>query len=402
MLAVFKIKRSNLFKITLVCLWLSTLLLPITSGAQELISDRVTLPKAQVLEVESQKLELVPGTGTYTNIQHIKVEILSGIEKGKIVTVENDYFNLRPGEKFYLRTIVRGESGETLYSVGEQYRLPWVLFFVALFVLVTLVFGGWQGARGLVSLAGSLLVIIYVLLPGILAGYSPILISLGVASVIIILGSYVTHGFNKTTTAAVVGMITTVTFTGLLAWLAVYLTKLSGFSAEEAVHLNFSTGGSIDFVGLLLSGILIGLLGVLYDAAISQAISVEELHKVAPHLPRRTIFAHAIRIGREHIGALVNTLAIAYVGVSLPLLLLYLQFAHTGVDDTMGIAQTLNREIFATEIVRTMLGSIGLILAVPFTTLVATWMLMRVKRGEVSAEKINAEKEALVHFEHHH
>ncbi len=220
--------------------------------------------------------------------------------------------------------------------------------------------------------------------------------SLGVASLIIIVGSYVTHGFNMTTTSAVIGMIFTIIITGFLAYIAVHWARLSGFSNEEAVYLNLDTRGSIDFVGLLLGGILIGLLGVLYDVAIGQAISVEELHHIAPHIPRRKIFTRAIRIGREHIGALVNTLAIAYVGVSLPLLLLY-------VHSSSGpISQTINREIFATEIVRTMIGSIGLVIAVPITTIIAIFILMKKPKGAVSKEKLAEEKHALEHAEHHH
>ena len=141
---------------------------------------------------------------------------------------------------------------------------------------------------------------------------------------------------------------------------------------------------------------LIGLLGVLYDVAIGQAISVEELHTIAPHISRGVIYKRAIRIGREHIGALVNTLAIAYVGVSLPLLLLYSQ------SSTESIGMTLNRELFATEIIRTMIGSIGLVLAVPITTFISVWFLMRANDHSVSAEKIEKEREALEHFEHHH
>jgi len=362
----------------------------------EVVQDKITTVKARVLEVVEQQVKKVPGTEVESIYQTIQVRILDGEEEGKIVTIENDYLSLKDGEVFYLIHTTNSLDGRDYYSVSEPYRLPAVLFFVLLFVVLVFVFGGIQGVRGLLSLIGSLVLIMYVLLPGILHGYSPILVSLFVSALIIIVGSYVTHGFNKTTSAAVVGMIITVFFTGLLAHLAVHGTRLSGFGSEEAVYLNLDTRGSIDFVGLLLGGILIGLLGVLYDVAIGQAISVEELNHVAPHLPRRVIYKRAVRIGREHIGALVNTLAIAYVGVSLPLLLLYLK------SSTEPIGLTLNREIFATEIVRTMIGSIGLVVAVPITTLVAVWFLMKVSDENVSDEKIKKEAEALEHFDHHH
>ena len=183
------------------------------------------------------------------------------------------------------------------------------------------------------------------------------------------MGSYVTHGFNRTTTAAVVGMLLTIAITGLLAYMALHWGQFSGYTTEEVTELNFSTQGSINLVGLLLGSLMIGLLGVLYDAAISQAVAVEELFNVGKEITRGEVYRRGIRIGREHIGALVNTLAIAYVGVSLPLLLLF------KLTSNQTFIVTVNQEVFATEIVRMMIGSIGLILAVPITTLVAVYML---------------------------
>ena len=239
-----------------------------------------------------------------------------------------------------------------------------------------LYFGGKQGARALGSLVSSFLLIATVLLPGILNGWNPLLATFGVALLIIIFGSYLTHGWNRTTTAAVVGMLVTVLCTGFLAYVAVHAAKLSGFATEESTYLNINTRGVIDFQALLLGTILIGLLGLLYDAAIGQAVSVEELASAAEHLHREEITKRALRIGREHIGALVNTLAIAYVGASLPLLLLFYG------DGGSGVLQIVNREVFATEIVRIVVGSIGLVLAVPITTLIAARMLVKEKNRQ--------------------
>ena len=192
---------------------------------------------------------------------------------------------------------------------------------------------------------------------------------MGTASLIVLIGSYVTHGVNRTTSAAVVGMIVTIALTGALAYGSIAFTGLTGWNSDEITYLNLNTGGSIDLAGLLLGGILIGLLGILYDAAIGQAVSVEELARAGTHYSKREVYTRALRIGREHVGALVNTLAIAYAGASLPLLLLF--FGAGEID----IGLTLNRELFATEIVRILVGSIGLVLAVPITTAVAVYML---------------------------
>lgn len=369
-------------------------LIPTLSFGQELVQDEQFILKAEVLQVLEQEKRLVPGTDVESNYQTIEVRILEGKNEGDVVIIENDYLSLEEGQKFYMRHTIDAISGTDYYSVVEPYRLPVVYFFIGLFLLCVVLFGGMQGIRGILSLVLSLFFIIYILLPGVLNGYSPILLSIGVSSLIIIAGSYITHGFNKTTTSAVIGMVITIIITGILAYIAVNTTNLSGFESEEAIYLNLNTRGAIDFVGLLLGGIMIGLLGVLYDAGIAQAVAVEELSKAGPHLSRKSIYKRAIRIGREHIGALVDTLAIAYVGASLPLLLLF-------YINNPGINVMLNQEIFSTEIIRTIIGSIGLILAVPITTLISSILLVK-KEGTDDLDLIKKEEEAIKHLGHSH
>jgi uncharacterized membrane protein len=355
---------------------------------QVIIEDKVEVVKARVISIKESRQGVIAGTDAPAQFQTIEAEILEGTQTGKRLTVENDYLMLEEGEVFYLSHTTRGDTGTEVYAVFDPYRLPALAWLCVIFVIVVVVFGGIQGVRGLASLVGSLALIMYVLLPSIAQGYSPVLASVGVASLIIVLGSYVTHGFTKTTSSAVIGMIGTVVVTGLLAHLAVIWTKLSGFESDESVYLNISSAGTIDLKGLLFGGIVIGLLGVLYDAAIGQSVAVEELHRVGPHLSRRYIYTRALRIGREHIGALVNTLAIAYAGASLPLLLL-LQTLH----DTPWLSM-INKEMFAAEIVRTLVGSIGLVLTVPITTLIAVVMLVK-KPSDASPDVTAKEAEAV-------
>ena len=302
-----------------------------------------------------------------TTTQSIRVLLEDGPNKGETILMDNDYIPLREGESIYVS--FNPENEVTPYSLFEINRMPIVLVLLGIFLFLIFIFGGLQGVRGLVSLAGSLVLIIFVLLPGILSGISPIVASLSVASVIIIFGSYVTHGFNRTTTSAVFGMILAVLVSGLLAYISVDAARLTGMAEEETLYLSLNLGRDIDLLGLLFSGIIIGLLGVLYDTAISQAIAVEELLRVSPDKSKKFIYKRAIRIGREHIGALVDTLAIAYVGASLPLFLLF--YSDTSVAHSISI----NNEIFIAEIIRTLVGSIGLVLAVPITTLLAVHML---------------------------
>ncbi|HEY0010965.1 MAG TPA: YibE/F family protein [Candidatus Paceibacterota bacterium] len=330
--------------------------------------------KARVVSVSNERTVPVPGSNVEEKEQTLTVEILNGPEQGQTVTFENDFTQLEPGDVFYARHLISPDGSE-MWSVSEPYRLHVLGALLAAFLVLLFLFGGLQGIRGLASLIGSLFLIFYLLLPGIYGGHSPILISIGVSSLIIIAGSYVTHGFNRATSSAVLGMIATVIVTGLAAYWAVNAGSLSGFTTETNVYLNFNTEGRISMVGLLFGGIIIGLLGVLYDIAIGQAVAVDELYRAAPHLSRVEAYRRGLRIGREHIGALVNTLAIAYVGASLPLLLLLQQ-------STSGAAYIVNGELFATEIVRILIGSIGLILAVPLTTLIASRMLYGIESRE--------------------
>ncbi len=379
------------------CVFVSTLTsIGHEAQAQELVRDTISIFKARVIEVLEQEERQVLGTDVGGIFQKLSVEILEGPQEGERVIVENDYLNLQDGEMFYLRHVINDVDGIDYYSVADPYRLPVIYILIGAFVVLVIVFGGKQGARGIVALAISFVFIIYLLFPGVLHGYSPVWVSMGVASLIVVLGSYITHGFNRVTSSAVLGMIATILITGALAYVSIHYGRLTGFDSEEAVFLNLQTRGAIDFAGLLLGGMLIGLLGVLYDAAIGQAVAVDELHHVGPHLERSVIFRRAIRIGREHIGALVNTLAIAYVGASLPLLLL---FYHS----TAGTDILINQEIFAAEIVRALVGSIGLVLAVPITTAIAVSMLVHPRdRSLTSPASIATEREQVEHAGHAH
>lgn len=350
-------------------------LAPGDSRAQELVPDSSVTMKARVVSIIDETERAIPGTSAMGTLQTIQVEIIKGPEEGRYVTVENDYLNLNVGQVFYLTHVTNEATGTDYYEVSEPYRLPQLALLLALFIGVVIVFGGRQGIRGLLALVGSLFCIVFLLLPGVLHGYPPILVAVLVASFIVILGSYVTHGFNRTTTTAVIGMVITVIMTGLFAYGAIPFAHLSGLADDETLYLSINLRGEIDLAGLLIGAIIIGTLGVLYDAAIGQAVSVEELARAGEsagrRISRKEIFKRALRIGREHIGALVNTLAIAYVGASLPLLLLFYGFS------TDSALITINRELFATEIVRTIIGSIGIVLTVPITTLIAVLMLVR-------------------------
>jgi len=210
--------------------------------------------------------------------------------------------------------------------------------------------------------------IIFILLPGILNGWNPLVASFLVAGGILFAAIFFTHGFNRESVVAYAGTMIAVLLAGLFAIFAVHITDLSGFASDETIYLNFNTGGTLNFTALLLGAFIIGFLGVLDDIAVTQSAVVSELFNSNPEMKKREVYKRAMRVGREHVGALVNTLVLAYTGASLPLLLYF----NLGPSS---FATSINLEIFATEIVRMIVGSVGLVLTVPIVTFLAVTYL---------------------------
>lgn len=336
--------------------------------------------KARVVDVIAvEESEILYGNERTITIQTLEAEVLEGEFEGETFILNQDFLGLEVGDTFIAEQYV-ADDGEVEYRLIDFNRRPGLTWLVLAFMVLILVFARWQGLRSLVSLAGSLIVILYVLVPLLVRGAPPITTSVLLATGILAIAIFFTHGFNKRSLIAFAGTTLTVLITGLLAAWVVETTHLTGFASDEATFLDFNTEGQLNFVGLLLSGIIIGVLGVLDDIAITQVAVVRELYSVDAKLETWEVFRRALRVGKEHVSALVNTLVLAYVGVSLPLLL---YVTTLGVSD---VSLVINSEIFATEIVRTVIGSIGLILAVPLSTLAAAIFLKDTK-GKPLSEK---------------
>jgi uncharacterized membrane protein len=341
--------------------------LPNALGAQEIHEDYQGTWRGKVLEVLSEEMREIPGTETKHLFQTIKVKVLDGPKESEIITIENDYLSLKKDQKFYFNYNVDINGRESYGIINIDRRGP-LLLLLLIFIFAVVVFGGWQGVRSLVALAVSFFAIFYVLMPGLLNGWNPIITSSLVASVILFIAIFFTHGFNRESLVAYGGTMLAVILTGLFAAIAVHITSLTGIIDDESVYLNLNTKGTLDFAGLLLGAIIIGILGVLDDIAITQAAVVSELYDANPNITGKEVYKRAIRIGREHVGALVNTLVLAYTGASLPILL----YLYTS---SMTFETTVNLEVFSTEIVRAIVGSVGLILTVPIVTLLAVFYL---------------------------
>jgi uncharacterized membrane protein len=304
--------------------------------------------------------------------QDLKVKILSGSEKGQEATITNiGGTNINGGRGFKIGdTIVISKTminGEPAYYVEDSYRLPKVLAAVLVFLLVVLAFSRWRGVLSLLGLAISIAVIVKYVAPQILAGHSPLAVGLAAAAAIALASLYLAHGFNRRTTIALISTFITLGISVGVAVLFVTMTRLFGYGSEESVYLQFGATGHIDLQGLLLAGIILGSLGVLDDITTAQSATVDELKKANPAFSFKELYRSASSVGREHISSLINTLFLAYAGVSLPLFLLF------QTNASQPIWTIINSEFIAEEIIRTLVGSITLIVAVPITTALASY-----------------------------
>lgn len=349
--------------------WFSSLflalLLPCFAGAQEVNQDLREYIKAEVIEVVDERERAITGTGASTTVQEVRVQLKEGERAGEVVRFENDTVTLAAGDDIFVYRLVT-QNGQEIITYGDFERRPVLVFIFLMFVGLLLVLSGWQAVRALTSLGVSIAAILFLLVPALLAGYSPVLVSVIIAGGILGAVLFGTHGINPRSLIAFGGTFGAVTITGLIAYVATDMMRLTGFASDASVYLNFATNGALDLSGLLLGSIIIGILGVLDDVSITQASVVQQLKGANPSFGMKELYMRAIKVGKDHIGSLVNTLALAYVAISLPLIMLY-------AKSDSSWWQTLNQEVVASEIIRIIIGSIGLVLAVPLTTLVAAW-----------------------------
>lgn len=302
--------------------------------------------------------------------QTAEIKLLNGSEKGQtkkisvggfIAITENQTVSL--GEFL----IVTQEEGN--YYLVDKFRAPYLGIIFAIFFLVVFVFGKLKGLSSILGLFVSLLILIYYMIPRIVAGDNPILISLIGAFVIAFVSIYLAHGFSKRTTIALVSTLITLIIATLASFIFVGLAKLSGAGTEEALFLQSGLLSGVNLKGLLLGGIIIGSLGVLDDITTAQVATVDELKKANKKLDIVELYKRGLSVGREHIASLVNTLVLAYAGASFPLLLLFT------LNQDIPFWVSINSEYLAEEVVRTLVGSTSLILAVPISTFLAAYLL---------------------------
>ena len=354
------------------------------ASAQNVTPAPNTFYRANVEAVTNQG-EIISDTGT-NKFEDLKVKFIDGdmkgkemvIEYGKDQTLSNDQIINQGDTVVIIKTVNPGSS--PTFQISDRYRLNSIWPVIIFFFLVVVLLSQWKGVGSIAGMVISLGVILKFIVPEILAGRDPLTISIIGALVIMITTIYLAHGFSTKTTIAVISTFITLVGIGILSSLFVKLAFLNGLGSEDAASLSYGVTGNIDFRGLLLGGILIGALGVLDDVTTGLSASVFELYKANPKLNFGSVFASGLSIGKEHISSLVNTLVLAYAGSALPIFLMI----------TLNVNKSplwliLNDQLIIEEVVRTLGGSLGLVAAVPLTTLFATFYITEIKNKKLQS-----------------
>lgn len=334
--------------------------------------------KAVVLEINKSKENKNPAFNEGIVEQMAKVRVLSGIYKGKTLTAQNTLsgtegydIELHKNDEVVLYITVEertdGEKRIQNIYVADRVRSNALGWLILLFASLIIIIGRLQGIKALMGLGVTILGIYKVLLPGLMAGKSPLPLTIMVLVGVTLLTMVFVAGFTQKALSATMGTLGGLLVAGFLAYFFGDLAQLSGLATEEDRMLLYVEGIKFDMRGLLFSGILIGAVGAIMDVAMSVASAISEIKKANPSMRSIQLVGAGMNVGRDIMGTMANTLILAYTGGALPFMLLFMAY-H------MGPVRVLNWELIATEIVRALVGSIGLIISVPITAIVAGWL----------------------------
>ncbi|MBI1843663.1 MAG: YibE/F family protein [Actinobacteria bacterium] len=355
-------------------------------GDRPVLAEQLGLA-GELVDATVTDTEVVPCRGTVEADGNLcnetSFEVTSGSTKGEEssfqVAIIETSVELETGDDIVLNYQKDIEPPFQYFFKDFQRRSPMVWLAVT-FVVAVLALGRFQGLRALAGLVVTGVMVIGFMFPAILDGSDPTAVALVAAVAIGIAALYLTHGVTERTTVALLGTFAALALTAVLAAVFASLAHFTGFNTQDAFYLQIASA-KVDVPGLVLAGIIIGSLGVLDDVTVTQVSAVWQLHQANPSFGARRLYGAALEIGRDHIASAVNTLVLAYAGASLPLLLLFTQAGRRLTDVAVS-------EVVAIEILRTLVGSIGLVAAVPITTALAAWVVTR--RSETAQAPVAA------------
>ncbi len=304
--------------------------------------------------------------------QHIKIELISGSHKGEVYTVQNiiEMVNpykliFEPGDKMILRMFEDEDGKINSLQIAEKMREGYIYFAVIAFLVLLIIVGGKNGFKSVLSLIFTAVVILYVMVPLVLKGYNPIVVSTFICIITTVVTLLLIVGRNRKTISAILGTVIGLLISGLVVFVIGNASSLTGLSGDEAQMLAYIPQNiSLDFKGILYAGIIIGALGAIMDVTVSVASSMYEIETVQPKITRKALIKSGLNIGRDIMGSMSNTLILAYTGGAIHLMLLFNAF-------NLSFTEIINMDLIASEIIRAIAGSTGLILAIPLTAVIA-------------------------------
>jgi uncharacterized membrane protein len=308
--------------------------------------------------------------------QVVKVRILEGDYEGKEYLVENnlgdnEYYNIRVKEDQEIILVVDKTSDIMQVHISSYVRDKYEMYIVGLFLILLVVIGRVKGVKSIVTLGITILVILKFMLPLIIKGTSPILVSVIASVIITIFTLFVVSGINEKTISAIFGTLIGVLLSATIAYMVGTMASLTGLNSEESAMLLYLPGEvDLNLQGILFAGIVIGTLGAVMDVSMSISSSMHEIKSIKPDITIKELMESGMNVGRDIMGTMTNTLILAYTGASLPILMIFTAYNSTMTD-------VLNLDVIATEIIRAITGSIGIVLTIPITAVIAGIFLGR-------------------------
>jgi len=305
-------------------------------------------------------------------VQDLEVQILTGSDVGKNIGINNEgLIATNYNQPMHVGEVVvisksPDDPGTGSYILSDRFRLPSLTLILIGFIVAIIFVARWRGFASLLGLGVSGLVLVGFVVPAVIHGANPLWAVFAGAIVIAVASLYLAHGFNRKTSVAVLGAVTTVIASLAMVLVFAYAANVAGIGSEDALSLA-SNINNLNFAAFFMGAVLIGALGVLADVAIGQSATVQELHDADPEFGPRELYRRGMSVGREHIASLVNTLALAYAGTSFPVI-----FFFVLDPERVPYWSILNGEQIADVFIQTIVGSLALVLAVPITTFLAS------------------------------